>query len=260
MLVVPRPPVDRFATADDPISSTADYCSAADWLDRYGRVPLPPYIRDGHMVDADVENYQTVFARSPGSVAAPTAGLHFTPSLLGQITDGGTEMASVTLHVGLGTFRPVSSETLDEHQMHTEWGQISEENAELVKERRCRRGTMRCGRHDQCPSARECCEGPGRRFAGLDSDHGPVHSPAVPVSNRRRVDDELSFAKEHAVGSGQCLRQSRIDAGGLREGHRKRIPVLQLRGCDADRVDRTPQKQHDDRRNHREPRPSVSRH
>jgi S-adenosylmethionine:tRNA ribosyltransferase-isomerase len=140
MLVVPRPPADQFATDDDSANASGETRSAADWLDRYGRVPLPPYIRDGHMVDTDVENYQTVFAKSPGSVAAPTAGLHFTPNLLRQITDGGTEMASVTLHVGLGTFRPVSSETLDEHQMHTEWAQISEENADLVKQRRAAGG------------------------------------------------------------------------------------------------------------------------
>ena len=139
LLVLPRPPADRFAAdADDEFSS--ETIPAADWLARYGRVPLPPYIRDGHMVDADVENYQTVFAKTPGSVAAPTAGLHFTPALLQQIVEGGTETASVTLHVGLGTFRPISSETLDEHEMHTEWGQISEENAALISERRAAGG------------------------------------------------------------------------------------------------------------------------
>lgn len=117
-------------------SGPTDQWSAVQWLTHYGRVPLPPYIRDGHMVDADVENYQTVFAKSPGSVAAPTAGLHFTPTLLGQIAEGGTETASVTLHVGLGTFRPVNAATLDAHEMHTEWGQITEENADLIKQRR----------------------------------------------------------------------------------------------------------------------------
>ncbi|MCO8122169.1 tRNA preQ1(34) S-adenosylmethionine ribosyltransferase-isomerase QueA [Stieleria sp. TO1_6] len=135
LLVIPHLPT---ALADAGLDT--DNWSAADWLQRYGRVPLPPYIRDGHMVDADVENYQTVFARSPGSVAAPTAGLHFTPSLLRQISDGGTETASVTLHVGLGTFRPISTDTLDEHDMHTEWGQISADNAELICERRAAGG------------------------------------------------------------------------------------------------------------------------
>lgn len=133
LLVAPRPPAENLGPSSD---APDEFTAAAGWLDRYGRVPLPPYIRDGHMVDSDVENYQTVFARSPGSVAAPTAGLHFTPQLLKQIAEGGTETASVTLHVGLGTFRPVSAESLDEHVMHTEWGQITEENADTIVQRR----------------------------------------------------------------------------------------------------------------------------
>ncbi|KAA5546211.1 tRNA preQ1(34) S-adenosylmethionine ribosyltransferase-isomerase QueA [Roseiconus nitratireducens] len=129
LLVLPMPPASE-------LDEIPEMHTAADWLTHYGRVPLPPYIRDGHMVDADVQNYQTVFAKAPGSVAAPTAGLHFTSQLLRQITSGGTETASVTLHVGLGTFRPIETETLDAHTMHTEWGQITEENAELINERR----------------------------------------------------------------------------------------------------------------------------
>lgn len=144
ILVVPRPPADHLAEGRDSFSDDnvqlSESSPAADWLNRYGRVPLPPYIRDGHMVDADVQNYQTVFAKSPGSVAAPTAGLHFTPNLLRQIADGGTETASVTLHVGLGTFRPISGQRLDDHEMHTEWGQISEENADLIVARRASGG------------------------------------------------------------------------------------------------------------------------
>lgn len=90
-------------------------------LDRVGRVPLPPYIRDGEMADADRQTYQTVYADKPGAVAAPTAGLHFTPPLLEQLEAAGIELARVTLHVGLGTFRPISVERLDEHPMHAEW-------------------------------------------------------------------------------------------------------------------------------------------
>jgi S-adenosylmethionine:tRNA ribosyltransferase-isomerase len=90
-------------------------------LDRAGRVPLPPYIRDGEMADADRESYQTVYAEKPGAVAAPTAGLHFTPQLLQQLNDGGIEICRVTLHVGVGTFRPISAASLDEHPMHAEW-------------------------------------------------------------------------------------------------------------------------------------------
>lgn len=110
----------------------------ADWLDRFGRIPLPPYIRDGQMVDADVVNYQTVFAKDPGSVAAPTAGLHFTKSLLEKIRSAGIATAEVTLHVGIGTFRPIQTEQLDQHKMHSEWGSIDEPTAEMIRSRRAR--------------------------------------------------------------------------------------------------------------------------
>ncbi len=113
---------------------------AADWLERFGRVPLPPYIRDGHMVDADVENYQTVFAQPRGSVAAPTAGLHFTKQLIDNIGAKGTEICEVTLHVGIGTFRPIATAQLADHQMHEEWGQIDAATAEQICARRERGG------------------------------------------------------------------------------------------------------------------------
>ncbi len=109
---------------------------AADWLERFGRAPLPPYIRDGQMVDADVENYQTVFAQQRGSVAAPTAGLHFTEQLLKDIGAKGTAICEVTLHVGIGTFRPIAADNLAAHQMHQEWGQIDTETAEKICSRR----------------------------------------------------------------------------------------------------------------------------
>jgi S-adenosylmethionine:tRNA ribosyltransferase-isomerase len=108
----------------------------ADWLERYGRIPLPPYIRDGQMVDADVTNYQTVFAKERGSVAAPTAGLHFTASLLESIRALGTATCEVTLHVGIGTFRPIQVDDLNQHEMHAEWGQIDAPTAAQIRQRR----------------------------------------------------------------------------------------------------------------------------
>lgn len=106
--------------------------SPADLLAQYGRVPLPPYIRGGHMTDADQTNYQTVFARRPGAVAAPTAGLHFTKELLQSIERRGIGLTAVTLHVGLGTFRPIEAERLDDHRMHQEWGEVTAAAAEEV--------------------------------------------------------------------------------------------------------------------------------
>jgi len=104
-----------------------------EFLERFGRVPLPPYIRDGQMVDDDKKSYQTVFAKHPGSIAAPTAGLHFTADLLRRLQAKGVLTAAVTLHVGLGTFRPVATEKLSDHQMHTEWAELSEKACEKIQ-------------------------------------------------------------------------------------------------------------------------------
>ena len=97
-----------------------------EFFERYGRVPIPPYIRDGQMVDDDIARYQTVYAREAGSVAAPTAGLHFTNDLLARIQERGVVRAPVCLHVGLGTFRPVQASDLSQHVMHSERAEISD--------------------------------------------------------------------------------------------------------------------------------------
>ena len=98
-------------------------------LETVGRVPLPPYIRGGRMVDADVQDYQTVFARCPGAVAAPTAGLHFTHLLLHAMGQAGIRFSSITLHVGMGTFRPIAVEDLAQHPMHSEWAEMTSATA-----------------------------------------------------------------------------------------------------------------------------------
>jgi S-adenosylmethionine:tRNA ribosyltransferase-isomerase len=105
-----------------------------DELDRLGEIPLPPYIhRDGQLPE-DKERYQTVFAKTAGSVAAPTAGLHFTPEILKKIRARGVKICFVTLHVGLGTFAPVKTETLDAHKMHEERFEIGEATVCAVNE------------------------------------------------------------------------------------------------------------------------------
>jgi S-adenosylmethionine:tRNA ribosyltransferase-isomerase len=111
-------------------------------LDRLGRVPLPPYIRQGEMMPADRERYQTVFAREPGAVAAPTAGLHFTADLLRRLEAAGVSYCFVTLHVGLDTFRPVTAERLADHKMHSEWGQLEAAAVERIGECRKRGGRV----------------------------------------------------------------------------------------------------------------------
>ncbi len=106
-------------------------------LDRVGRVPLPPYIRKGQMVESDRQTYQTVYARKPGAVAAPTAGLHFTDALLTRLQARGVDVAHVTLHVGLGTFRAIETESLSQHEMHSEWGSLETPVVERLLQ--CRR-------------------------------------------------------------------------------------------------------------------------
>lgn len=119
--------------------------SAEPWtsiLERIGRVPLPPYIRGGEMLPADRQTYQTVFAEKPGAVAAPTAGLHFTPQLLESLSARGIDLQRITLHVGLATFRPITTESLDAHQMHRERGEVSADAAAALNETRAAAGRI----------------------------------------------------------------------------------------------------------------------
>ncbi|MEK7623318.1 MAG: tRNA preQ1(34) S-adenosylmethionine ribosyltransferase-isomerase QueA, partial [Patescibacteria group bacterium] len=95
----------------------------------YGHIPVPPYVKDE---PHELESYQTVYAKHEGSVAAPTAGFHFTPELIQKLKNKGVEFAEVTLHVGLGTFLPVKAERVEDHTMHSEWVELTEENAERI--------------------------------------------------------------------------------------------------------------------------------
>lgn len=108
-------------------------------LNHIGHMPLPPYIRKGLDRESDRDRYQTVYANNSGSIAAPTAGLHFTPELLTRLSQQRIEQAFVTLHVGVGTFAPVKVENLDEHVMHEEWCQLPVETADTInnKQGRC---------------------------------------------------------------------------------------------------------------------------
>jgi S-adenosylmethionine:tRNA ribosyltransferase-isomerase len=105
--------------------------SVAENLERLGHVPLPPYI-DRPDEASDRQRYQTVYAQRPGAVAAPTAGLHFTPEILGKLKAKGCELCEITLDVGLGTFQPVHTETLEEHKIHSEAYELTPEVAEKI--------------------------------------------------------------------------------------------------------------------------------
>ena len=96
---------------------------------KYGHIPVPPYVKDE---PDQLDTYQTVYSKEEGSVAAPTAGFHFTPELIEKLKDKGIEFAEVTLHVGLGTFLPVKAEAVEDHNMHSEWVELTEDNAEKI--------------------------------------------------------------------------------------------------------------------------------
>ena len=115
-------------------SETDEPFDQESFLADIGRVPLPHYIRGGSMTDDDLQRYQTVYAKNAGSVAAPTAGLHFNRNVISGLIDKGVAICRVTLHVGLGTFRPITTTSLDEHQMHAESGWVEKSTAEKLDE------------------------------------------------------------------------------------------------------------------------------
>ena len=124
-------PLFRFTLSGDPHAL----------MEQHGHVPLPPYIEHGDTA-ADAERYQTVFAKHPGAVAAPTAALHFDEALLAQLAARGIERASVTLHVGAGTFQPVKAQNIAEHTMHSEWYDIPAATQEAIARTRGRGGKV----------------------------------------------------------------------------------------------------------------------
>ena len=121
------------------VAFTYDTATLYEKLDQFGRMPLPPYITKQL---EDQSQYQTVYAKELGSAAAPTAGLHFTPQLLETLQKKGVEVTQVTLHVGLGTFRPVKEDDIQDHVMHSEWYSVSEENAEAIRRTKERGGRV----------------------------------------------------------------------------------------------------------------------
>ena len=125
-------PVEEMA--DGRWQSAADWAGALGLLQQVGWTPIPPYIRGGKPLSYDKDRYQTVYAAHPGSIAAPTAGLHLTPELLETVKQRGTSLASVTLHVGFGTFKPITTENIDEHCMHSEWCSLSAESVRSLQQ------------------------------------------------------------------------------------------------------------------------------
>ena len=134
-------------------------------LDRLGEMPLPPYIT--HKLK-DRGRYQTVYARYEGSAAAPTAGLHFTPELLDEVRALGVQTGFVTLHVGLGTFRPVKVDDVEQHTMHTEWYNVPEETADLINRTHQAGGRVICVGTTSCRTVESAADENGIVHAGSD--------------------------------------------------------------------------------------------
>ena len=144
------------------------YGSIYDILHRIGLMPLPPYITEQLR---DNDRYQTVYAREEGSAAAPTAGLHFTPELLDRIRQMGVAIAPVLLHVGLGTFRPVKAERVDQHVMHSEYFSVPAESARIINERRQAGGRLICVGTTSCRTIETVAEEDGH-IPAIQGDTG----------------------------------------------------------------------------------------
>ena len=140
-------------------------------LDRLGQMPLPPYIT--HELK-DKNRYQTVYAKYDGSAAAPTAGLHFTPELLDKVRSMGVKIAEVTLHVGLGTFRPVKVEDVTQHHMHSEFYQIDQEAADIINETKANGGRVICVGTTSCRTIESAAQRARELLNADDTQNNPV--------------------------------------------------------------------------------------
>lgn len=185
-------------------------------LDKLGTMPLPPYI---HEKLKEKERYQTVYSRVEGSSAAPTAGLHFTKELLKQIEDMGVKIAKVTLHVGLGTFRPVKEENIEDHKMHSEYYEIDKEACDIINSTKANGGKVFCVGTTSCRTVESAADEngflvpqkgnteifiyPGYKFKVLDNLITNFHLPESTLlmlisalANREMILDTYKIAVE----------------------------------------------------------------
>ena len=184
-------------------------------LERAGRMPLPPYIASRRPADrSDRDDYQTMFAREDGAVAAPTAALHFTPKLIEALEKQGIGRETLTLHVGAGTFLPVKAEDTSEHKMHSEWGRVDAETAERLNGVRASGGRLiAVGTTSLTPSRKR-----GRRGWGhppVRRRHGDLHHARIPLQGRERAHHQLPPAPLDLVHAGQRPDGPGCDEGGL---------------------------------------------
>jgi S-adenosylmethionine:tRNA ribosyltransferase-isomerase len=176
----------------EPVRNGGQDESTLALLNQHGKTPLPPYIRHGRETAEDRLTYQTIYARHPGSVAAPTAGLHFTEEVFARLAARGITLADVTLHVGLGTFRPIEAARIEDHVMHAEWAELSAQAAAALEARRRLGGRIvavgttsarvletaaESGSLQPFSGETRCSIRPGHIFRGLDALITNFHLP-----------------------------------------------------------------------------------
>ena len=201
-------------------------------LDRVGQTPLPPYITERL---EDPERYQTVYARERGSAAAPTAGLHFTQALLDRLRAQGVRIVDVLLHVGLGTFRPVSAERVEDHHMHAEYCEVTAEAARAINEARAAGGRVCRGGDDFRAHAGKRGDARWACAAVCRADEH-LHHAGLCVPCGGCADHELSFAGIDAAHARIGLCGPGGNAARVQARRAAAVPVFQLWRCHADRV------------------------
>jgi S-adenosylmethionine:tRNA ribosyltransferase-isomerase len=221
----------RWPDADGPLFRFVLSNDAGDdpytLMERHGHVPLPPYITHTDSAE-DALRYQTVFAKNPGAVAAPTAALHFDQALLDQIDAMGVQRAHVTLHVGAGTFQPVKTENLSEHQMHSEWYDVPEATQRAIAACQARAGRIVAVGTTTVRTLES--------WAHSGVARGDTRIFITPGFEFKLIDhagDQLPPAQVQPDDAGERVCRIRTHKGAVPNGHRTTVPLLQLRGCDA---------------------------
>ena len=190
-------------------------------LDQLGQMPLPPYIT--HTLK-DKNRYQTVYAKYEGSAAAPTAGLHFTEELFQKLEEKGVLVANVTLHVGLGTFRPVKVDDVSKHHMHTEFYQVTKEEADKINKAKQAGGRIVCVGTTSCRTIESAADENGR--------YRYFHLSGLFFQNDGCADYEFSFAGINAFNACFCTCRKRAGYACVRRSSAGEIPVLLVWRCD----------------------------
>ena len=203
-----------------------------DVLDRLGQMPLPPYI---HEKLEDKTRYQTVYAKVDGSAAAPTAGLHFTPELLERIRQKGIDIVPVLLHVGLGTFRPVKEDDVADHHMHSEYYEVTQEQADAINAARARGGRIICVGTTSVRTLETVATEDGIVHAGSGFTQIFI-TPGVKIKAVDAPDYELPSSAKHAADAHFRVDGARECAQDLRACGTGEIPILLLWRRDVHRI------------------------